>query len=445
MDSSTDAADNIEQRPHEEGGQEGDGETSSNEVDVESLGGIGRMFGAMISRFGHIPIPTQISSEVLYAAKSLCQGGCLDGGGAADERVVDLVWGWEFEGRVERQAASFFRITADERQAANGLVVNCRSANKGKFKLLTFDREGSIMHQEDSSISRDGTTSEATLYFTNFETFFLGAPTPDALVEENSPAVFGKLEQFRSSRLSIHKGQHLICVYGDNFIGKTFYNILAVPALNDCEDVKVIQALDQKVLAKKAEMELLHEEYIASRSRYEACLRRLKEETVEVDDLIDNREAAYTNFLEASARAYLPAESTDGEDGGPRSRVAGWVGGLSSSLQGVASAGASVAPLAADLSATASAASGWLSASFSTGIERLNKIIIGTRPESSSSDEDNIKSDQIRESTNGIASAPTIEGPIQVDAAEPIAATTDAGAQPPPRVPGTSEMPSLKI
>jgi hypothetical protein len=371
MESGTDAAENERPRLQEEENRTGgENEDSSNEVDVESLGGIGRMFGAMISRFGHIPIPTQISPEVLQAAKALCQGGCLDGAGAADERVVDLVWGWEFEGRVERQAASFFRITVDERQAANGLVVNCRSSNKGKFKLLTFDREGSIMHQEDSAQSRDGTRSEATLYFTNFETFFLDPPTPEALIEENSPPVFGKLEQFRSSRLSISKGQHLICVYGDNFIGKTFYNILAVPALNDCEDVKVMQELDQKVLAKKAEMELLHEEYIASRNRYEACLRRLKDETVEVDDLIDNREAAYSNFLEASARAYLPAEPADGADGSeaypPRSRVAGWVGGLSSSLQGVASAGATVAPLAADLSATASAASGWLSASFSS-------------------------------------------------------------------------------
>lgn len=39
-----------------------------NSVDVESLGGIGRMFGAMISRFGHIPIPTQAFKNKLRAA-----------------------------------------------------------------------------------------------------------------------------------------------------------------------------------------------------------------------------------------------------------------------------------------------------------------------------------------------------------------------------------------
>lgn len=81
--------------PEEEGEEES--------MDVESLGGIGRMFGAMISRFGHIPIPTQIGPEVLRQAKDICSSGALDGTGAADDRLCDLVWGWEFEGRFPPQ------------------------------------------------------------------------------------------------------------------------------------------------------------------------------------------------------------------------------------------------------------------------------------------------------------------------------------------------------
>lgn len=81
--------------PEEEGGEES--------MDVESLGGIGRMFGAMISRFGHIPIPTQIAPEVLRQAKDICASGALDGTGAADDRLCDLVWGWEFEGWFRSQ------------------------------------------------------------------------------------------------------------------------------------------------------------------------------------------------------------------------------------------------------------------------------------------------------------------------------------------------------
>lgn len=156
---------------------------------------------------------------MLQQAKDICLSGALDGIGAADDRLCDLVWGWEFEGKVERQAACFFRVTVDERQASNGLLISCRSYNKGKFKLLIFDSNGTIVHHEDSSRSRSGTRTEATLYFTNFETFHLGDPVPEALREEDAPAVFEKLGNFAPCRLRIQKGQHLICVYGDNFIG----------------------------------------------------------------------------------------------------------------------------------------------------------------------------------------------------------------------------------
>jgi DnaJ-class molecular chaperone len=40
-------------------------------VDVSTLGGIGRVFGAMISRF--VPIPTQISQDILLNAQQICK------------------------------------------------------------------------------------------------------------------------------------------------------------------------------------------------------------------------------------------------------------------------------------------------------------------------------------------------------------------------------------
>lgn len=191
-------------------------------MDVESLGGIGRMFGAVISRFAHIPIPTQISQDVIRTAKDIASSGALDGIGAADERLCDLVWGWEFEGKVERQSACFFRMTVDDRQAANGILISCRSYSKGKFKLLLFDSNGDVVHHEDSckstAVGANG-RCESTLYFTQFETYRLGNLVPEALKEDDVPTVLGKLENFHQNRLHIEKGQHLLCVYGDNFIG----------------------------------------------------------------------------------------------------------------------------------------------------------------------------------------------------------------------------------
>lgn len=46
--------------------------TDFESVDVTSLGGIGRVFGAMISRLG-VPIPTQIAPEILEAAQNICR------------------------------------------------------------------------------------------------------------------------------------------------------------------------------------------------------------------------------------------------------------------------------------------------------------------------------------------------------------------------------------
>ena len=70
-----------------------------------------------------------------------------------------------------------------------------------------------------------------------------------------------------------------MCVYGDNFIGKTSYNLLAVPTLNECDEVvssscvdvlcliasfqaKDVQKLDKAVLKARAKLSDLKEEYI---------------------------------------------------------------------------------------------------------------------------------------------------------------------------------------
>ena len=43
-----------------------------NSMDVSNLGGIGRVFGAVISRLG-VPIPTQINQDTLDIAQEICK------------------------------------------------------------------------------------------------------------------------------------------------------------------------------------------------------------------------------------------------------------------------------------------------------------------------------------------------------------------------------------
>ena len=137
--------------------------------------------------------------------------------------------------------------------------------------------------------------------------------------------------------------------------------MLAVPSLNECPDVEVMQDLDQQVLVKRGEMTCLQDEFLEARAKYQTILRRVKEETVEVNDLVANRDAAYINYLESSVRTYLPMDG-DGLLDSPSSEHAGrgsWMDSVSAG-SGMILGGLSSAPVAA------SAASGWLSASLSS-------------------------------------------------------------------------------
>jgi hypothetical protein len=78
-----------------------------------------------------------------------------------------------------------------------------------------------------------------------------------------------------------------------------------------------------------------------------------------------------------------------------------------------------------------------ISTVFAAGFERLNKIIVGTRPDSSS-DDDNAEPGQGNEPSKDAASAPAVDSPIRADAIERTASR-------PPPAPGASVVPSLQI
>jgi hypothetical protein len=99
-----------------------------------------------------------------------------------------------------------------------------------------FDSEGSVVHQEESLRTRDRTATQAVLYFTIFDTFRLGEVPPSK--DKDLPTLFTRLEAFVPAKREIKAGRYLICVYGDNFLGRTNYNIVAVPAKNDMPEVR---------------------------------------------------------------------------------------------------------------------------------------------------------------------------------------------------------------
>jgi hypothetical protein len=139
--------------------------------------------------------------------------------------------------RVARQDANFYRITVDQVKSHNGFIIFCRSLT-GKFKLVIFDSNGEVIHIDESIRSRDGSQWESSLYFLSaFSMYRLSPPLPAAIREQDLPPVFNSLDSFTQCNMSLAAGQYLVCVYGDNFIGKTSYSLLAVPTLNDCQEV----------------------------------------------------------------------------------------------------------------------------------------------------------------------------------------------------------------
>lgn len=229
--------------------------------DVTSLGGIGRVFGAVISRLG-IPINTTISQDIILTAQTICKHGGIEGGGPPiDPRVSDLPWGWAAEGKVDRSIGAYYRLTVDPQHAEAGFIIHVRSVTKGKFKLILFDKEGVVLHQEESLKERDLPYTQSTLFFTNFDTYSL---PENAIVsgDKSLPNVFHRLESYTYSKKRISPAQYLLCVYGDNFIGKTSFSIIAVPSKNDSTEVHGLEEADETLLETKAKLETLKQEYV---------------------------------------------------------------------------------------------------------------------------------------------------------------------------------------
>ena len=105
-------------------------------VNVEDLGTVGRLFGALVSKAG-IPVPTEITQKVLTAAMHI-GSGATHVPGFELPKVETLLWGQTVSGTVDRQCAHFFRITVTDQDLKNGVIVSCSSTGNDKFKVLHY-------------------------------------------------------------------------------------------------------------------------------------------------------------------------------------------------------------------------------------------------------------------------------------------------------------------
>jgi len=304
-------SDPNKKRQYDLHGEEGSvAELSS--INVEDLGTVGRLFGALISKAG-IPVPTEITQKVLTAAQHIGKGN-TNVPGFDIPPVEELLYGQSVTGTVERQAAHFYRITVTESDLKAGLIITCKSTGKDKFKLVFFDQEGHVTMVQESQQNKR--CSAADLYVVPYGRYNLMESMPLSMMkhlEDDVPPVFMILDTFdkdiKSS--SLMPGTHLFCVYGDNWFQSVRYSLrclVAVPQATDC--VETIKTTEEKLATKKKELEKFQSEFCEIKKKYDAAKERLETDVKEITELIQEREGAYTDYQDASALKYSHVQAT---------------------------------------------------------------------------------------------------------------------------------------
>ncbi|GLE03734.1 hypothetical protein PINS_up012636 [Pythium insidiosum] len=262
-------------------------------VDVEAMGGFGRVVGALFTKIG-LPIPTQISQSVLSAARDLC-----------DERnhathkvpVTALPFGVERHARVDKQDAHFYRFTVEEERES--VVLMCRSATKSKFKLVLFDASGAVRVVQES-IKKPRCTAADMYLSASVELMDLHEIWPAHLAGNDTelPELFTKLATFEVKRtVVLEKGEHLFCVYGDNWLSAVKYSIKCLKIDPKAPGLRIIQDHERDLVGIKQELDGLQKEFLAAKKAFEEAVAKVETTQKRTDELLAARETAYESFL----------------------------------------------------------------------------------------------------------------------------------------------------
>ena len=191
------------------------------------------------------PSTSGLAADVVDTVSIICQQGGIEcAGPPMDPRVGDMVWGSSIEGKADRQTACYYRLTASNSDAENGFIIHCRSVSKDKFKLVIFDSSGILLSKEESSRSSDKLSTEATLFFLSFSAESKQSDEPtqtQPIIRNINSPLSDKMDLLCVPKRTVDAGHYLICVYADNLMVKTSYNLIAVLSKNDAPEVSIYE------------------------------------------------------------------------------------------------------------------------------------------------------------------------------------------------------------
>ncbi|EQC41230.1 hypothetical protein SDRG_01205 [Saprolegnia diclina VS20] len=260
-------------------------------IDVNEMNSLGRMLGALCSKMG-IPLPTQISANVLAAAHDAVKGIGI---------VKDLAMGLEASGRVEKQEAHFFRLTIGD-VPPTGIVISCRAAPKSKFKLILFDSDGGVRHVQECG-PRSKYTS-ADIFMTSMEFMDMNESWKFLTEQEKAlPEVFSSLTTLELMQTPhLGAGSHLFAVYGDNWFSALNYTVQCT--VIQATSATNIQLTEAEMLHLRKDIDAFQAEFVAAQKAFEAVVAKANDYDVRTKELLQARRCAYETFFQECAEPY---------------------------------------------------------------------------------------------------------------------------------------------
>lgn len=222
----------------------------------------------------------------------------------------------------------FFSLT--EEDCKKGVIIICRSPSMSKFKLILFDKEGGVRQIEESLKRKQYTTAE--MYFVPFDHMQLSELFPLKFFadDKETPVQFHLLDTFENSaNIKLEPREHIVCVYGDNWLQDVKYNVKLLVAECRPAVVSAIETVEKKLALKKQEMSTFQTEFVEARKRFQLAVEKLDADTKEIRELLKQREAAYGEFLDIASVKYQNQVVADGQATSP-----GLFKGLFSSVLG---------------------------------------------------------------------------------------------------------------
>ncbi|MFH4984740.1 hypothetical protein AB6A40_011449 [Gnathostoma spinigerum] len=200
-----------------------------------------------------------------------------------------------------------------------GVVILCKSIQMSKFKLVLFDKDGGVRMIEESNKKKGCTSAE--LYFVPFRKASMSEfiPLKFYMEDKDTPLPFHYLDTLEMvSARTLEDREHILCVYGDNWLMGVKYQLRLLPLNNSSNTQEIIKELcstEDVLLNKRESMAKFQSEYMDAERAYKAAVERLKRETDEIKDLLKKRERAYEELEKESSAPFAAKQVNSSHSG----------------------------------------------------------------------------------------------------------------------------------